>query len=530
MVARGQAAQDTDYPAGYTHAAVELFETGEYEVTERDPVTGRARLVRVAFGPEHLRQMARNYRLSATYPGLAPALVIGHEERQSLNGRVLGTQPWRKAFGESGLPMQEWGDALTNTGTPAAGWVVNPFVRLAERPDGQRRHVLYGYLRGVHPKIAALINQGHYAGRSAEVLPRPPHGAPPGCHGAWFRRLAVLGGWPPNLKQLAPWPPVKFADAAPPRFAWVPSCGVRCGGAVYLFSEAVAVDREQMTQTLLKAGWTQQEIDQVKDDAILALIVQHEVTELQGGGGDAGAGAAAAAPADAGAGATPPDPETMIQDLVAAGEDEATLRAMSPEELTALWQEKVGGAQMADPKKPVTVAAGANPVREFAAVSAGVVRLQRQVRAIGAATAARERVEKARLLSSLKRQAAEHIERWTARKYVTPGEVDPRSKEPNVYHRLMAAAEAVADSSARVRKFGDLALDDFEAVVREIDNRKENWAARNTREAVADPATDPRADRFRKVREQAEAERAARTPAGPTLEERLRMVPLRGRR
>src|SRR5262249_2066757 len=158
--------------------------------------------------------------------------------------------------------------------------------------------------------------------------------------------------------------------------------------------------------------------DAIKDDAVLGVILQHEMTEAQGGTPEG----TAAAP--------PPDTETMIQDLVAAGRDEAALRAMSPEELLALWQ-PTKGAPMADPTPPAAVAvppvpdaaAAAPALRQFrAAVTAGLRRIHAAERQSAERLAAAERVRSAALLEDMRRRAEDALKRALDRSGIAPWE------------------------------------------------------------------------------------------------------------
>src|SRR5262245_46631335 len=243
-----------------------------------------------------LDAIARNFALARGI--VDPPLVIGHEETQPLLAGVVA-----------------------NTGDPAIGWV--DAVKVIARADklGRPTWVLRARLADVFPLIERLVRVGAYRKVSAEVYDEPPEGSPPGCRGKMLRRVALLGGELPQIKTLLDLPAASFSERA-----WLAKHAE--GGT--------AMDRAQMEAILLGAGWTQEEIDQIKDDTVLGLIVTHEVQETGGG----------TAPAMQEPPPTPPDRATMTADLIAAGHDAAELEALSDADLAALWQQEIGGTAM----------------------------------------------------------------------------------------------------------------------------------------------------------------------------------------
>jgi len=296
-------------PPGYAIKNCEVFQAG----THRGEVYTEA----------DLDAMARNF--AAARGTIDPPLVVGHEEHQ---------------------PLAE-GTGLDNTGIPAMGWVSRVWRQGSK---------LFADFAGVPKLLADAIRNRLYRKVSAEIYDEPPEGSPPGCKGKMLRRVALLGGELPQVKSLADLPgPEQFGerrggDLRPRGGAWQTgpaltgwrltgaATSTRRGKLLQTFSEAQPMDREAMTTALLAAGWSQEEIDAIKDDAALGVIVAHT---MQGAAPVEAAEPGEAAPAVTD-NADMPTPDQMIADLVALGMDQAQLQAMSPEDLMALWQEKKG--------------------------------------------------------------------------------------------------------------------------------------------------------------------------------------------
>jgi hypothetical protein len=200
------------------------------------------------------------------------------------------------------------------------------------------------------------------------------------------------------------------------------------------------------------------------------------------GGGDAGGGdgGAPAAQAEWPEGVTR---ESAIADLVAAGEDQATLDAMSDDELLALWQEKVGGgaAPMSEPSKPAAPVSPVVMARRFA-------ELDRRLKAAEARAKHADKESLRRMKAERERTVNAYCERWAREGYVLPREVDKGAKVPNLYHRLMAA------DGTRVQKFGETQATAFDAAVAEIEERGAGFVRRFFSEKLAQPEGGEMAD------------------------------------
>lgn len=464
-----------EYPTATIRDA-ELFEVGEF----RDEPYSLA----------DLRAMAHNFALALGW--VDPPIVLGHEEQQPL---VAGL-----AEGQG------------NTGEPAVGWVTSLRVARRKGKDGKARWVLLFSGHGIHPAIAGLINRRAYRKVSAEVYDDPPEGAPPACRGKMLRRVALLGGELPQIKTLADLPAATFAEAAGRFLASLRFAGGKArtadGKAWRVFSEVSPMDRGQLEEQLKSLGWTDAQIEACKplaDDDFAALV---NATLAQAAGADTGNGGGAAtdtgAPPTTGMVEWPPEApsrDEVIAQLVAAGQDQATLDAMSDEELLAEWKKMNGGtagaAPMSETNKPAKAGTllTAAQFAEVRTLLTQVPRARQELAALAADTARRKRAEREGAVKA-------YTERWVRDGFIVPADADPASKTPNLYRRLMLA------DGTRVKKYGEgLALSDFDAAVAEIESRGPGWARRNTRELVPDPkdvtgfdAVDKSVDEYAKRR------------------------------
>jgi hypothetical protein len=396
-----------------------------------------------------LDDMVKNFKLARLV--IDPPMVTGHEEDQSF---------------------------LSDSGLPAAGWLLKVYRRGAK---------LFGDFGGIPRSIAKLINARAYRKVSVEVYDEPPEGAPAGCKGRMIRRVAILGSELPQIKTLSDLPLAEYSEAPPVCVPWRLLGSVDCvkaadGRAVRVtrFAEGADMAASEATAAMASAvkaampDLPQEFLDSL-DDSQLAMLLQG-VSGGDAGGGDAGGGdgGGAAAQAEWPEGVTR---ESAIADLVAAGEDAASLDAMSDDELIALWQEKVGGgaAPMSEPKKPVT--APVSPVvmaRRFA-------ELDRRLKAAEARAKHADKESFRRMKAERERTVNAYCERWAREGYVLPREVDKGAKVPNLYHRLMAA------DGTRVQKFGETSATAFDAAVAEIEERGPGFVRRFFSEKLAQP-------------------------------------------
>jgi hypothetical protein len=433
-----------------------------------------------------LRDIERNFRMAV---GLVdPPVVIGHEERQPL---------------VDGL--------AENTGEPAVGWITALRVERRKGADGKVRPVLLADLHHVHPEIAALINARAYRKVSPEIYGEDgyPEDAPPAWHGKALRRLALLGGQLPHIKTLRDLPAVRFGEAPKDghRRATLRRAGRRRtadGKGWAVFSEVTPMDRatlEDQLKSLPQGAWSDAMIEAAKplsDDDFMALA---NAALAQAAGADTGA----ATDTGAGAAATgmvewPPEApsrDEVIAQLVAAGQDQATLDAMSDEELLAEWQKMNGGtagaAPMSEKTKPAEVSAFAEHLRRriLADVRRELAGAKTETAALRADAERRRKAEREGAVKA-------YCERWVRDGFIVPADADPASKAPNLYRRLMLA------DGTRVRKYGEgPAVSDFDAAVAEIEARGPGWARRNTRELVPDPekGADPFGEKVKKYYE-----------------------------
>jgi hypothetical protein len=292
-------------------------------------------------------------------PLVEPTVVIGHEEEQ---------------------------DLLSNTGIPAAGYVVGL------RRKGRKLHA---DLSQIFPDIARLIEAGAYKHVSAEIYPkdRPPEGVP--AVGCMLRRVALLGGQLPHIKSLSDLPPPGKESMIPdvPVFEAGPWQGEyysladlddmvvnfnRFSQPARRFAEYVRLASPRLGQLHpTRRVWQNtsrtwacfSEVRQMADstlrdaavgaikashpdlsDDFLASLSDEQLAMLAAAdttGGASGGGEGEQQMQDM------PSREQMIADLVALGEDQAALEAMTDEDLMRLWQEKKG-ATMAEPNRAST--------------------------------------------------------------------------------------------------------------------------------------------------------------------------------
>jgi hypothetical protein len=399
----------------------------------------------ITYTVDDLKDMVTNF--SAGRGAVDPPLVVGHDDDQSF---------------------------LSDSGLPAAGWLIRVYRRGAK---------LFGDFGGVPRSIAKLINARAYRKVSAEVYDEPPEGAPPACKGKMLRRVALLGGDLPQIKTLSDLPLAEYSERPPVCTPWrlVGSVdSIKTGNLtrVTCFAEGATMAADETTAAMVSAI---KAAEPDLSDEFLASLTADQLTilltDVSGGGPE---GTENGTPAtDAAAQAEWPEGVTRdsaIADLVAAGEDQATLDAMSDDEILALWQEKVGGAApMSEtatnrpaPVSPLVVA------RRFAELDRRLKAAESRAKAIDKESQRRAKAERARTVEA-------YCERWAREGYVLPREVDRGAKVPNLYHRLMAA------DGTRVQKFGETQATAFDAAVAEIEERGPGFVRRFFSEKLAQP-------------------------------------------
>jgi hypothetical protein len=394
-----------------------------------------------------LDDMARNFKLARGV--IDPPLVTGHDEEQAF---------------------------LEGSGLPAAGWLVRVYRRGAK---------LFGDFGGVPRSIAKLINARAYKKVSVEIYDEDQHpeDTPAACKGKIVRRVALLGAELPQVKTLADLPLAEYSEAPPVCRPWrllgsVDSIKAGNLTRVTCFAEGATMAADETTAAMVSAI---KAAEPDLSDEFLASLTADQLTilltDVSGGGSE---GTENGTPAtDAAAQAEWPEGVTRdsaIADLVAAGEDQATLDAMSDDEILALWQEKVGGAApMSEtatnrpaPVSPLVVA------RRFAELDRRLKAAESRAKAIDKESQRRAKAERARTVEA-------YCERWAREGYVLPREVDRGAKVPNLYHRLMAA------DGTRVQKFGETQATAFDAAVAEIEERGPGFVRRFFSEKLAQP-------------------------------------------
>jgi hypothetical protein len=448
-------------------------------------------------------------------PLLEPPIVIGHEEQQ---------------------------DLLQNTGIPSVGWVV-----------GLRRRgvTLYSDLSPIFPSIARLIQIGAYKHVSPEIYARdqPPEGVP--AKGCMLRRLAFLGGQLPHLKSLADLPADAWERGKGKVITDVPifEAGEWQGENYSLsdlddmvlnferfskptnrFAELSRVAGPRVRLTHFRRVWQDSsrtwlcfsEVTAMADDAVQQVaeaaimqsfpgLPQEFVASLtpdqMGMLATAIAPAAPEAPVEGDTTgmaewpADAPSKEAVIAALVAQGEDQATLMAMSDEELVALYQQKMGGAaplSESEEFEEVPTVAGAavsTPTRrqpqkvtttqqfaeQLAELNRGLTAAQRQLTAVQREQRQRARLDRIAEENKKKSAVRAFCEQLSKSGKASPAEVefDQKTGEP-----LGALAFALSAASA-VRKFseGKDAKSDLEVLMEKLEARP----VRRFGEQVADP-------------------------------------------
>jgi hypothetical protein len=158
----------------YTLPGVELFGSGTYRGQE--------------YSPDHVRLVAANVRrLGGKFvpPGVAQPLTpeggIGHDEAED---------------------SLDW---LERTDVPAAGQVDPQTVRVVPDPANPGHVLLVGDLVNVPEETAAKVRNREYNRGSVELYEdfTDDFG---NRHGPAIRRHCLMGGFPPQVKRLAPLP------------------------------------------------------------------------------------------------------------------------------------------------------------------------------------------------------------------------------------------------------------------------------------------------------------------------------------
>lgn len=294
---------------------VELFASGTYRGRE--------------YTPDDVDEMVINGRKFSAI--LHPPAVCGHEEEDEDGNPTPAPEP-----GRTDIPADGWVDPASLK----TKWKYTPIRDDGGRMKVMKQRVLVGDLTDVPPETADLIRQRRLRKLSAEVYDDFTDDSGQ-SHGKALRRVAFLGGEPPQVKGLADLPmPSKFAERLRP-------IGGRATdrGTFVAFAEVVPVggNKRDEDYTAIKTampGLQATTLTDLKDDQLADLAKN--------------------LPADSPTPATQlptPAPETpmidraaLIAALVAAGQDQAQLDAMTDEQLQARAAEL--GVTVTPPEQP----------------------------------------------------------------------------------------------------------------------------------------------------------------------------------
>jgi hypothetical protein len=389
-----------------------------------------------------LDDMVRNFH--ALYPQVEPPVKIGHDDLQEFSG------------------------------VPAVGWVVDLY---REGPK------LFADLEQIFPDIADLIDAGAYKKVSAEIYPRgePPEGVK--ATGYVFKAVAFLGGELPHLKHLSELPaPVRFAEKVRRRRLHLPPVlSMMRGGAGRkhrVFFEATPMDRKALEEQLKGVGWTDEMIaalSGLSDDdfgKFVLLALAQEAAED------------APAPAPGQADATWPqgmDRNAVVAELVAMGEDQAAVEAMSDADLLALYEQRKTAMSDTTTTPAPTPAAGAAPKQvtyKFAELESKAGELEKRMAAAEEREKAAERVRRLREANERKSLVHAFCERM-----VKEGRLSPAQVEVTKDGKTVGPVRLRLERAGAVRKFADKPSE-LELQMAEIEAQQ---PVRRYGELIADP-------------------------------------------
>ena len=211
---------------------------------------------------------------------------------------------------------------------------------------------LWGSYARVSPELEELLRGGYLRSPSVELYRDPSEGnfterVLPGLRGAMLRRVVYVGAWPQRVKGLKE---PSFAAGEPARLA--EGAGRYCTRPGRIFGEATTVaDTNRMQEVATKAGFGDTFLQSLDENQMGLLIADLHDRVLSGGASSDQGGAEPDADdtmtddtGDTGADTmgNTPSRDQMVQDLVAAGQDEQTLQQMDDASLKELWQQLQG--------------------------------------------------------------------------------------------------------------------------------------------------------------------------------------------
>lgn len=245
------------------------------------------------------------------------------------------------------------------TDEPAAGWVDPDSLRAVPDPKHEGHVILRGNVVNIPEPMARKIASGEYRYGSSEIYDSflDDFGRK---YGKVLRKFSFLGSEVPQVKRLGPLPKPEPMPA-PKVFSERPGVRIRerivrgRSGALITFAETIPMDRQSMLAAAKAAmpGLSQATLDALSDDQLADLLKNLPAQAAPPGAGAAppampvGGGSMFADDEEDPAEGTDTEPsrEEMIAALVDAGEDPDELDGMSDEELGALYDEEMAGAQ-----------------------------------------------------------------------------------------------------------------------------------------------------------------------------------------
>jgi hypothetical protein len=212
------------------------------------------------------------------------------------------------------------------------------------------RH-LWGSYGEVSPELEGLLRGRYLRAPSVELYRCPTQGnfkidQPPGLRGATLRRVIYLGARPPRVKGLAK--PVWAAGEAARLYCARP--GWTCAEATMSADSAEHMRAVAEAAGFGDAGPGSDFLDSLQPEQLNLLVAAVAGRALGVAPADATTDTTTDTGADTGADdMAQPSREQMIQDLVAAGQDQAALEQMDDAALAELWKQTQGGGMAAAP-------------------------------------------------------------------------------------------------------------------------------------------------------------------------------------
>lgn len=394
-------------------ARVKLFAVGEHKPGGRVWTAG------------DMRAAVHNFQRFSEGPGakLVVPVAVGHEDDQA------------------------W---VSDTGLPAAGTVSRIEF------DG---HTLWGRIADIPSVFAEAIDNGSYYTVSCEFYDQPPEGLT--GEGATLRRVALLGGDIPAVKGLGRLPKVeRHAEVRRvTRHPWrrfrVTRATARSGrGSYYTFAEAGGAMDQTTKDTLIaviKGKFA------ALSDEFLAALTDEQLQQLA---------TEATATANSANAEPPADRAALVADILAAdpAKDQATLDAMSDDELKALWLQLMGGDDVnSETRKAKPPAVTVQQFAEFRRELAGA---RGEVRRLAAEAAKSRKAAEVHTFAERRAAVRADLKRLAELHAVTPADLDEAGSENEFANLTRLAADPA------VHKFGEKSMSRYEARIAYLEARQ----------------------------------------------------------